>query len=61
MTQNNLGSAFLSLFDRTTERPHLDAALEAVEEALEEYRKARAEYHIEEAEPLRADILSRMG
>ena len=58
-TQENLARVLLALFERTAERPYLDAALEAVDGALEEYRKAGAAFYIEKAERLRIEILAR--
>jgi predicted negative regulator of RcsB-dependent stress response len=40
---------------------HLDDALEAVDGALEEFRKAKADFYIEKAEQIRGDILAAKG
>jgi hypothetical protein len=40
---------------------HLDDALEAVDGALEEYRKSKADFHIEKAERLREKIRAAKG
>jgi hypothetical protein len=50
ITQHNPGIASRPRSGRTGERRYLDAALEAVDGALEKYRKARADFYIEKGE-----------
>ena len=49
-TQNNLALVYRALFDKERQPRHLDDALEAVDGALEEFRKAKAAFYIEKAE-----------
>ncbi|MBO0902505.1 tetratricopeptide repeat protein [Jiella sonneratiae] len=58
-TRENMAIAYLVTFDKTGDRDHLDAALEAVADALGVYREARSDFFVEKAERLRAAILSR--
>ena len=57
-TQVNLALVHLAFFDKDRQPRHLDAALEAVDGALEEYRKANAAFYIDKAERLREQILA---
>lgn len=57
-TQENLALVYQALFDKTRAPRYLDDALNAVDGALEEYRKAEAAFYIEKAERLRAKILA---
>ncbi len=60
-TQENLAWAYGAFFDVTREPRYLDHALQAVDGALEEYRKAKAAYDIGTAESLRENILAARG
>jgi tetratricopeptide (TPR) repeat protein len=60
-TQLNLALVYSSFFVKDAEPHQLDAALEAVDGALEEFRKANAAYDIEKAERLRQQILAAKG
>jgi tetratricopeptide (TPR) repeat protein len=57
-TQGNLALVHVAFFGKDLQPQHLDAALEAVDGALEEYRKAKAAYDIGKAERLREAILA---
>jgi hypothetical protein len=59
--KNNLALVYLVLFHKSGEPRHLDDALEAVDGALEEFRKAKADFYIEKAEQIRGDILAAKG
>jgi hypothetical protein len=48
----------LDFFDKDGQPRHLDDALEAIDGALEEYRKAKADFYIEKAERQREKILA---
>jgi tetratricopeptide (TPR) repeat protein len=56
-TQENVALVYRALYDNDHQPSHLDAALEAIDGALQEYRKARADFHIGNAERLREEIL----
>ena len=56
-TQENLALIYRALFDKDPQPCHLDVALEAVDGALQEYRKANADFYIEKAERLRETTL----
>jgi hypothetical protein len=60
-TQNNLAAAYKALFDKDHQPRHLDDALEAVDGALEEFRKAAATFYIDKAERQRETILTAKG
>jgi hypothetical protein len=60
-TQMNLALVYPALFDKDHQPRHLDEALEAVDGALEEFRKAKADFYIEEAEGVRGEILAAKG
>ena len=60
-TQDNLARVYCAFFDKDHQPRHLDDALEAVDGALEEYRKANAPFNIEKAERLREQILAVKG
>ena len=62
-TQENLALVYGALYDKTGKRVHLDDALEAVggaleDGALEEYNKAKANFYIEKAGRVRAELLA---
>jgi len=57
-TQENLALVHGALYDKDHQPSHLDPMLEAVDGALEEYRKANAAYYIEKAEHLREMIIA---
>jgi tetratricopeptide (TPR) repeat protein len=57
-TRENMGLAFLSLFRRSGLGSYYTDALAAVDDALDVYSQAKAEYDIGTAEKLRADILA---
>ena len=56
-----LASVYCALFDKGAQPNHLDDALEAIDRALEEYRKAKADFYIEQAGCLREQILGMKG
>ncbi|WGJ14837.1 tetratricopeptide repeat protein [Methylocapsa sp. D3K7] len=56
-TQENLASVYLAHFHDVCQTCQLDAALEAVNGALEEYRRAESQFYIKKAEGLREVIL----
>jgi hypothetical protein len=60
-TQENLALVHVAFFNKDPQPRHLDAALEAVNGALQEYRKANATYDIGTAERLREKILGAKG
>jgi hypothetical protein len=60
-TQQNLALVHLAFFRKDRKLRHLDAALHAVDGALEEYRKANAAFYIDEAEHVRQQILAAKG
>lgn len=45
--QMKLASVYCALFDKGARPNHLDDALEAIDRALEEYRKAKADFYID--------------
>jgi hypothetical protein len=51
----------LCFIDKGAQPNHLDDALEAIDRALEEYRKAKADFYIEQAGCLREQILGMKG
>lgn len=57
-TQMNLAMIYTALFDKDRRAHHLNDALEAVDGALEEFRKANAAFYIGEAERQRKKILA---
>jgi tetratricopeptide (TPR) repeat protein len=57
-TQRNIALVYQALFDKDHQPRHLDDALEAADQALEEFRKADAPFYIEKAERQRAQILA---
>jgi tetratricopeptide (TPR) repeat protein len=57
-TQMNLAMVYCALFDKDRKIGHLNDALEAVEGALEEFRKANAAFYVSEAERQRKKILA---
>jgi len=57
----NLAGVYRAFFDTDHQPRHLDAALEAVNGALDEYRKANAAFYISTAERLRGKILAAKG
>jgi hypothetical protein len=57
-TQMNLTLVYGDLFDKDHQPRHLDDALEAADGALEEFRKAKADFYIEKAESQRGQILA---
>jgi hypothetical protein len=61
MTQMNLALVYHALFDKDHQPRHLDDALEAADGALEEFRKAKADFYIEKAERQREEILAAKG
>jgi tetratricopeptide (TPR) repeat protein len=60
-TQLNLALVHITFFYTDHQQRHFDDALEAVDGALEEYRKAKAVFYIERAERLREKILAAKG
>jgi hypothetical protein len=58
MTQHNLAVLYYAFFLKDFQPHHLDDALEAIDGALEEYRRAKDAYNIEKAERDRAQILA---
>jgi tetratricopeptide (TPR) repeat protein len=60
-TQENVALVYRALYNNDGQPSHLDAALEAVDGALEEYRKTNSTYYIENAERLRQQILAARG
>jgi len=67
MTQANLALVYHALFNKSGEphrldksgEPHrLDDALEAVDGALEEFRKAKAPFYTEKAKRLQSEIFA---
>jgi hypothetical protein len=60
-TQNNLALVYRAFFDKDHQPRHLDDALEAVNGALEEFHKAKADFYIELAERQREKILAAKG
>jgi hypothetical protein len=60
-TQVNLALVYGAFFGKVHQPRHLDEALEAVDGALEEFRKAKAAYYIDKAERLRAELLAMKG
>jgi hypothetical protein len=58
MTQMNVALVYRALFDKDHQPRHLDDALEAADGALEEFRKAKADFYIEKAERPRGEILA---
>ena len=58
MTQENLALVHIAFFNKDRQPRHLDAALEAVDGALEEFRKANAAFYIEGAERVRENIVA---
>jgi hypothetical protein len=60
-TQMNLAFVYRALFDKDHQPRHLDDTREAVDGALEEFRKANADFYIEKAERQRAELLARKG
>ena len=58
MTQYNLALVYRALFDKDHQPRHLNDALEAADGALEEFRKAKADFYIAKAERQRAEILA---
>ncbi len=60
-TQENLATVHLAIYNKDSQPRHLDAALEAVDGALDEYRKANAAYDVGTAESLREKILAAKG
>jgi tetratricopeptide (TPR) repeat protein len=59
--QMKLASVYCALFDKGAQPNHLDDALEAIDRALEEYRKAKADFYTEKAGCLREQILRKKG
>lgn len=59
--QMKLASVYCALFDKGAQPNHLDDALEAIDRALEEYRKAKADFYIEQAGCQREQILGMKG
>ena len=57
-TQMNLALVYRALFDKDHQARHLDDALEAADGALEEFRKAKADFYVEKAERQRREILA---
>jgi hypothetical protein len=57
-TQENLALVYGALYYKDHQPSHLDGALEVIDGALEEYRKANAAFHIEKAERQRGEILA---
>ena len=57
-TQENVALVYRALYDNDDQPSHLDSALEAIDGALEEYRKANAAFYIEKGERLRETILA---
>ena len=57
----NLALVYRALFGKDHQPRHLDDALEAVDGALDEFRKAGAAFYLEKAERLRAQILALKG
>jgi hypothetical protein len=53
VTQNNLAEVYREFFNKDREPRHLDDALEGVDWALEEFRKAKVAFLIEQAKRLR--------
>jgi hypothetical protein len=49
-TQMNLALVYRAFFDKDRQPRHLDDALEAADGALEEFRKAKADFYIDKAE-----------
>jgi hypothetical protein len=60
-TQYDLAFVGVILFDKTRNPQQLDHALQAVDSALEEYRKAQSVSLIEKAQCLRERILAAKG
>ena len=60
-TQHNLALACRALFNKDHQPHHLDDALEAADGALEEFRKAKADFYIEQASRLRENIITAKG
>jgi hypothetical protein len=60
-TQMNLAMVYRALFDKDHQPRHLDAALEAADGALEEFRKANAAFYIDKAERQRREIFAAKG
>jgi hypothetical protein len=60
-TQQNLALVYRALCDKDHQPRHLDDALEAVDGALEEFRKANAAFYIAKAERQREKILAAEG
>ena len=57
-TQTNLAVVYGAFYNKDRKPSHLDKALEAVDGALEEFRKASAAFYIDKAERLRQQILA---
>jgi hypothetical protein len=57
-TQMNLALVYRALFDKNGEPRHLDNALDSADGALEEFRKAKADFYIERAERQQEAILA---
>lgn len=61
MTQQNVALAYHALYNKYRHPLHLDDALEAVDGALEEYRKGKADFFIKKAERLCGKIPAMKG
>jgi hypothetical protein len=61
MIQFNLVQVHIALFNKDRQPHHLDDAREAIDGALEEFRKANAAFYIEKAESQREAILATKG
>jgi hypothetical protein len=57
----NLALLYRALFDKDHPPRHLDGALEAVDGALEEFRKANVAFYIDKAKRQREEILAAKG
>jgi hypothetical protein len=57
----NLALVYGAFFGKDHQPRHLDEALEAVDGALEEFRKAKSAFYIEKAERLRGELLAAKG
>ncbi|MGA7655241.1 MAG: hypothetical protein WCA96_00455 [Methylocella sp.] len=59
--QMDLASLYCALFDNGAQPKHFDDALEAIDRALEEYRKGNVDFYIEQTGCLREQILAMIG
>ena len=57
-TQENLALVYRALYNKDHQPSYPDAALEAIDGALVEYRKANAAFYIEKAKRLREQFLA---